>query len=263
MKNEKIISVIIPIYNSGEKAINAINSVRSQEGDYKFEIVLVDDFSTDNSIEFLRKNIDAEIDFSIIQHSKNEGAGAARKTGIDNAKGDFIAFLDSDDTWAQEKTSKQMEIFNNSSEVAMVGCLTNMPGSFPPLGKSKLKNISVSLYQQCFKNYFQTSTVIIKSKILKNIITWPISRYGDEGTVFLKIANIYPIVLLNEILVNYSNGKKGFGFSGVSANLREMQKAEINNLKIAYHLHENILIYSTSIIFSYLKYFVRIIRTKI
>ena len=98
---------------------------------------------------------------------------------------------------------------------------------------------------------------------MKTIISWPKSRYGDEGTVFLKIANIHPIVLLNEILVNYSNGKKGFGFSGVSANLKEMQKAEINNLKIAYQMHHNIFVYVTSTIFSYLKYLLRIIRTKI
>lgn len=96
MENEELISVIVPVYNAGEYLSNCVLSLIQQS--YKhFELILVDDGSTDES----PANCDtwAETDSRIkVIHQENKGAAAARNMGVAAAKGDYIAFVDSDDT---------------------------------------------------------------------------------------------------------------------------------------------------------------------
>lgn len=90
-----MVTVIIPTFNSANYIEKAINSVLNQT--YKdIEIVVVDDCSTDNTIEILSKyeNIN---NFKIIKNTENVGVGISRKIGINNANGEYITFLDSDD----------------------------------------------------------------------------------------------------------------------------------------------------------------------
>ena len=93
------ISFIIPVYNVEKYVEKAIMSVVNNNwGEYEFEIVIVDDESPDNSVEII-KNIKTqypEVSINIISQ-KNKGLGGARNTGVDNATGDYLFFLDSDD----------------------------------------------------------------------------------------------------------------------------------------------------------------------
>ena len=109
-KNKKpLVSVIMPVYN-GEKFVGeAIESVVNQT--YKnWEIIIVDDGSTDNSKKIIDQYLtDSRIHY--IKHSKNQGIPSARNTGIKASQGDFIAFLDQDDIWFPKKLEKQIAIF--------------------------------------------------------------------------------------------------------------------------------------------------------
>lgn len=260
-----IISVIIPIFNSGSKAVLAYKSVCNQKTVYNFEVIFIDDCSSDHSLTFIENSIQAQdnIILKFLRHNKNQGAGAARNTGIKNSTGDYIAFLDSDDLWLPHKTEKQMEYLLKFKGIGLIGSLTNMPGSINPPYKRKSDFVLITGFDLCFKNYFQTSTVILNSEIFKKHFSWSKMRYGDEGDAFIRTSFVAKAILLNEVLVDYSCGKMGFGVSGVSSNLKGMQTAEIKNLKMAYKYHKNITVLFTSLVFSYLKYFVRIFRTKI
>ncbi len=100
-----LISVIIPVFNRAESISACIDSVIYQ--DYPdLEIIVVDDSSTDNIQDVLLK-YDQQI--NIITLNKNQGAQAARNTGIRSAKYDWIAFLDSDDQWMPDKLFIQIE----------------------------------------------------------------------------------------------------------------------------------------------------------
>jgi glycosyltransferase involved in cell wall biosynthesis len=105
------VSVIIPTYNRGWIIKEAIDSVLAQ--DFKdFELIVVDDGSTDNTSEvFASYGNDIKVLFQ-----KNKGVSAARNRGIAEASGQFIAFLDSDDLWLPQKLSTQVEFFNQVSE---------------------------------------------------------------------------------------------------------------------------------------------------
>ncbi|MGS2738798.1 glycosyltransferase family 2 protein [Sinomicrobium sp. M5D2P17] len=101
------VSIITPVYNSAKYMKKCIDSVLNQTYS-NFEHILVDDCSTDNSVAIIEEYFSMDRRIKLIKLSENEGAGIARNTAIEMAKGRFIAFLDSDDVWDSEKLEKQI-----------------------------------------------------------------------------------------------------------------------------------------------------------
>jgi glycosyltransferase involved in cell wall biosynthesis len=113
--NRDSISVIIPVFNGEKYILEAIQSVVQQ--DYKnVEIIVIDDGSTDRSIELVEKHPAA---VKIIQQA-NAGPAAARNSGLNHASGDFIAFLDADDLYPPNKFEVQLEYFKNFPKTRLV-----------------------------------------------------------------------------------------------------------------------------------------------
>lgn len=258
-----MISVIIPIYNSNQTYIDCINSVLNQKIiNTEIEIIIIDDGSINK--DYIQRIpslfIKTKITYKIIEHKINMGVGAARNTGIKNSRGEFIAFLDSDDIWEENKLFKQLNILHNLNNVVMVGTLSTMPESIPPPFTNKKKQgFFISIRQQILKNYFQPSTVIIRSSVFE-YFEWPSRRYAEEGDVFLRLYEYGNLYLINEVLVDYSNGKKGFGISGLSSKIHKTQIEEIKNIKSSYKRNQiNDLFFLFAYVFSYIKYFRRII----
>lgn len=111
-----LISVIIPLYNHAPYIQEAITSVLSQ-GIEKIEVIVIDDGSTDNFEDKINDFNDPRV--RLIKQP-NSGAAEARNNGIRNANGEFIAFLDADDTWATNKLKLQLEALINRNDVNMV-----------------------------------------------------------------------------------------------------------------------------------------------
>ena len=113
-RKKPLVSVIIPTYNRGWVLREAIDSVLAQ--DYKnYELIVVDDGSTDDTREILaayRRDI-------IVLRQANKGVSAARNRGIAQARGQLVAFLDSDDTWLPRKLSRQIDFFNLHPDAAI------------------------------------------------------------------------------------------------------------------------------------------------
>jgi hypothetical protein len=105
------VTVVIPTFNRASKIGRAIRSVLGQTCQ-DWELIVVDDASTDGTEEAVKRMADNRIKY--IRHERNRGGGAARNTGIRCAQGEYIAFLDSDDEWLAEKLQKDLEIFRNS-----------------------------------------------------------------------------------------------------------------------------------------------------
>lgn len=103
-----LISVIIPTYNGEKYLTEAIDSVLNQT--YKnIEIIVVDDGSTSSIPKEICESYNNKV-FYLKQD--NAGVASARNTGINNSKGELIAFLDDDDIWLPDKLSKQVELYN-------------------------------------------------------------------------------------------------------------------------------------------------------
>jgi glycosyltransferase involved in cell wall biosynthesis len=123
---DNLVSVVLPTYNRAESTKKAIESVLSQTHE-ELELLVIDDASCDNTAETVLEYSDSRV--QLYQHSTNKGGSAARNTGIRNADGDFIAFIDSDDTWKQSKLQMQLKSYYSfSQDVIGVYCaVVNRP----------------------------------------------------------------------------------------------------------------------------------------
>lgn len=110
-----MVSVIIPTYNRASKCKVAVESVLSQtHGD--IEVLVVDDGSTDNTADVI-EGLDKRIRY---MRQANAGVSAARNTGLEAARGEYIAFLDSDDAWLPWKIEAQLSVLRAFPEAGMV-----------------------------------------------------------------------------------------------------------------------------------------------
>ena len=116
MKENPLVSVIIPVYNYDRYLGEAIESVISQTHQH-LEVIVVDDGSTDQSAEVARSFAERRVRYCYQDHS---GIGPARNTGVELAQGDFIAFLDADDRWPLEKLELQLRAFESDPALEMV-----------------------------------------------------------------------------------------------------------------------------------------------
>jgi len=108
-----LVSVISPAYNSAKHLIKLIESVANQSMKV-LEHIIIDDGSTDNSLCILR-SIEKQYSHVKIISQENQGAGVARNKGISIAKGKYIAFLDSDDLWEEDKLKTQIKFMEENS----------------------------------------------------------------------------------------------------------------------------------------------------
>lgn len=262
-----VISVIIPVYNAEESIEKCLDSIKKQTWKGEFEIIVINDGSTDRSGEILEnyRQKNPEMPIQLI-NQENGGVSKARNTGLKIAKGDYIALLDSDDEWLPEKTDRQMKYLQNSDfRVDFITSLWNDEKvSFPyAIGGNGL--VAINLNKLLFKVTGQTSTAIFKKKILENTGFFDErQRYSEDANYWMRISENNSMFLLPEKLVIAGNGKKSFGFSGLSANLKEMEKGIQKNISEMYRNKRiNLLQYLFYFVFSKLKYIVRPIRAKL
>ena len=107
MAYNPLISIIIPVYNTKRYLDETIGSVLKQTFS-NWELILVDDGSTDGSVDLIQCYCQKDARMKLVQQP-NAGQGAARNNGVQQASGELIAFLDSDDLWVPEKLAKQLE----------------------------------------------------------------------------------------------------------------------------------------------------------
>jgi GT2 family glycosyltransferase len=105
------VTVVIPTFNRAAVLARAIRSVVGQTCQ-DWELIVVDDCSTDGTEQTVRGFSDSRITY--LRLDRNSRWGAARNTGIRQARGEYVAFLDSDDEWLPEKLEKELEVFQNS-----------------------------------------------------------------------------------------------------------------------------------------------------
>jgi len=106
-KNNELVSIITPNHNGAQYIAETIRSVRSQSYPH-WEMIIIDDCSTDNSLEIIKEFIQTDNRIKIVRHVKKVGPAKARNSGIKIARGRYVAFIDSDDLWLPEKLEIQV-----------------------------------------------------------------------------------------------------------------------------------------------------------
>lgn len=267
MNKDKLInfSVIIPMYNAENTIIKALDSVRQQSCyNYISEIIVINDGSLDLSLILVEryKTTYQELPLIIINKT-NEGVSSARNIGMRIAQGEWIALLDADDQWVPDKIQKQVDVLQRNLDIDFLGGNINEK-VLSILGR-KIKTLyKASIYDLCIKVFPQTSTAVFKRSIYETIGGYDEKqKYGEDVNYFMKICESYNYYHLPVQLVCYGDDKRGFGMSGLSANLKEMHKGSVKNIKELKNKH----IISRSFywflrLFYSLKYMRRILITK-
>lgn len=116
-----LVSVVIPTYNRPERVKRAVDSVTAQTYE-PIELVVVDDCSDTPVEEYLGEDHARRFErFDVLRHDENRGGSAARNTGLQNARGEYIGLLDDDDRWKPENVERQVETFREND----VGVVTS------------------------------------------------------------------------------------------------------------------------------------------
>lgn len=200
-----LISIIIPAYNAEKYIKETIDSALEQTHK-NIEIIIVNDGSTDNTENIIKSYTDDRIKYF---KQKNSGlAGIARNTGIRQANGDYIAFLDADDIWVKDKLKKQIKILDNTT--ALVYSDGEISGATHKNGK-KFSDFSKFYRGRVFhnlikNNFIPTSSVVVKRKALGDVGIFSEDkklRVGEDYDLWLRISKKYKINYCDEILFKY------------------------------------------------------------
>jgi len=197
MINHPTVSVVIPTYNRAHLIGKAIQSVFNQS--YQdFEIIIIDDGSTDNTEEIIKGYKDKRINY--IKHERNQGISAARNIGIKKARGEYIAFLDSDDEWLPEKLDKQIKVFQNEPPEVGVVCSwsfkINEKGNY--IGKVCLPKKEGYMYKDLLSsNNLSVPTLLIRKECFEKVGLFDNLLNGQEDwDMWIRIAKYYRFVLI-------------------------------------------------------------------
>ncbi len=199
-----LVSVVLPTYNRSHILGRAIQSILNQTY-HNFEIIIVDDCSTDNTDYIVKKFDDSRIRY--IRHSQNKGGSVARNTGIKAARGEYIAFQDSDDEWLPTKLQKQLDSFIfESSNLGVVYTSFKLidKGRTVIVPDSKLaKHAGGNIHNLLLKgNFVNTPTAIVRKKCFEKVGMFEdVPRYQD-WILWLKLSKYYHFKHINEPLVN-------------------------------------------------------------
>lgn len=203
------ISVVIPTYNRAHLIKASIQSVLDQTLQ-PYEIIVVDDFSTDNTEEVVNSFNSPLIKY--VKNQRKKGANGARNTGILMAKGEFIAFHDSDDIWLSEKLKLQHIFMNKNKKIKMCFCgmyINSADRKFVVPSK-KIKNNRIKKWLN-YRNFISTQTILVDNLVAKNIMfDEEIKRFQDWDFV-LRLKEVAEIGFVDKVLV-----RQNFSGDGIS-----------------------------------------------
>jgi glycosyltransferase involved in cell wall biosynthesis len=195
------VSVVIPAYNYGKFLPQAVDSALKQTH-LNREIIVIDDGSTDDTAE-LMKGYGDKIRYI---YKENAGLSAARNTGIEVARFDYIAFLDADDEWLPKMLEKAMQSFSElPPEYGLVACRNQHfdgDGAFQQSKKlDKSPSREITFQEIILKSRFSPSAVVVKRRVFQQCGDFDITlRSSEDRDMWIRIGSKYRMFLRSERL---------------------------------------------------------------
>ena len=204
-------SVIIPLYNKEKYIEKALQSVLNQSFK-QFEIIVIDDGSTDNSLEIVQQLQTENCTLKILEQ-KNSGVSTARNNAVKAADYDYIAFLDADDWWAQDYLEKMKCLIDDFSEGMLFA------SSYFKVKNGKHIPAKIGVNQNFTRGYFDylqayinspympvwTGAAVVKKLIFEEMNGFnPVLKMGEDFDLWVRIALKYKVVLENQPLAFYN-----------------------------------------------------------
>ena len=198
------ISVIIPTYNRKNTLPRAVESVLNQT--YKpVEIIIVDDGSTDGTKEWFSEM------YPLVHYiyQVNSGVSSARNTGINSARGDWIALLDSDDEWLPDKLELQVKLLQNNAELRF--CHTNeiwIRNGVRINQMKKHQKYGGNIFKKCLDICrISPSSSLFHTSVIKDVGLFDESLdVCEDYDLWLRITAKYPVLFLDQPLIKKFGG---------------------------------------------------------
>lgn len=207
MKSDlSLVSVIMPVYNSAKYLNEAIDSILNQTYE-NIELIVIDDGSSDNSIELIKEYNSSKIRF--YKNEKNIGVSATRNKAIDLSEGKFIALMDSDDISPPDRIRKQVEFLENNISYVLVAGHYESFTKYLFYTKRKLRKhciiddkIKVDLN---FVGSIAAGTVLVQKEILdKNNLRFDSRlKIAEDFDFWRRISKYAKVTSIDELLVYY------------------------------------------------------------
>ncbi len=203
-KNCPIVSVIIPTFNRASWLIGAIDSVLNQTFQ-DFELIVVDDGSTDGTLEMVAEYGDRIQYF----YQPNRGPAAARNLGIKKAKADLITFLDSDDRWLKGKLQTQVDLTRKNPAIKI--CYTDeiwIRKGVRVNQKKVHRKYSGWIYQQCLPLcIISPSSVMIHREVFDKVGLFDEDfLVCEDYDLWLRVSRLFPITFIDQPLIIKNGG---------------------------------------------------------
>ena len=230
-----LVSVIMPYFRKREYVKDSVQSILNQT--YKeFELIIIYDDPIKDDLDIINqlKKLDERI--LIIENDKNQGAGESRNIGINHSKGSYIAFIDSDDVWNENKLLRQIEFMKKSNYLISHTSYKIIDKTGNNIGLRKAKNLN-------YNNLIKSCDIGLSSVVLKKDLI-------DHDTKFVNLKTKEDFVFWLKI------AKKGIDIHGLDEVLLTWRKAE-NSLSssTARKLIDGFHVYNKYLEFNILKSF--------
>jgi glycosyltransferase involved in cell wall biosynthesis len=200
-----LISIITATFNSENELLHTYNSIRNQTF-VNWEWLITDDCSSDNTRELLESIATSDNKVTVLKNTENSGAAVSRNLSISLARGDFIAFIDSDDLWLPSKLEKQIKFMEENDINFSFTAYELIDEKGEKLGQQVDTHLkSFVTYDDMLKKKatLGCSTVMLKRSAFEDI-SMPLLRTGQDYATWLKLLkvghNAHPIT---EILTQY------------------------------------------------------------
>jgi glycosyltransferase involved in cell wall biosynthesis len=207
----KMFSVIIPLYNKAKYVEKALQSVVNQTFK-EFEIIIVDDGSTDGGLEIVKKFTICNSQLAILTQP-NSGVSTARNNGVKAAKYDYICFLDADDWWSEDFLKEMAALIADFPNAGIYGT------SYFKVKNGRKIPAKIGVNQDFTRGYFDyfetyaktwwmplcTGTVCMSKRIFEEAGGFnPQLKLGEDFDLWVRIALFYPTVMINKCLLYYN-----------------------------------------------------------
>ncbi len=206
-----MISVVIPLYNKRGTVARAIQSVLGQSF-RDFEIVIVNDGSTDNSVDEVEKISDPRIR---LINQANAGVSAARNKGIEEAKGEYVALLDADDGWDSDYLATQMRLAEANPQCDVFAVNYRFRDTNGKITDTIIRNLPFTSEHGVLSNYFEvastshppmwTSAVMARKKAFQEIGGFPVGiKSGEDLLTWARLACRFKIAYSRKVCATFN-----------------------------------------------------------
>lgn len=226
LPNQPLASICIPSYNAEKTVVQAVQSILNQTYQ-NLEIIIVDNASTDNTLNLLQKFKDPRI--KIHRNTKNIGAEKNFSRCVELANGEYVAIFHADDLYMPDMVQKQVTVFQNNP---LIGAVFSMANTINICGETigetklpvELKGKTSYYFSEVFLsilengNFFVTPSAMVRSRIYKKLLPFNVENFATSADLdmWLRILGERPITILDEKLmsyrISYLQGTYQFGY---------------------------------------------------